>query len=406
MSPDSIPHCAEVKDIRDAEFRANPQYDLISFEKIPDDQREILRDFHKDPEFFGILRPRRDSALAIKSICHETASLFLQLKLPGKIPDHVKADLGEHCSRSLATLVLDGVLEIRADGKFVSQSEAAAWIYENPKEYVARGRIARLSLEALQYAQQLAISDPQELSARLYFFNRLPVSANWIRQFPSTAAVREHLGVEDGSIRRLDWGWSVVPSSPGTEGWISWQAERMAHVPRPKATYKLYVSPHCSSVRKAFQETVGLLMESQAHHFKVGRDVYGLLRPDKIVVYFRELDELKRTAVKLEARLAGCMAHGVPFSAELTNDGLLSWGIDPPADQRKIPNQERESWRLWVTNRLATAILAAKNSRAEDSEPWRFALWRLSLENIDTNTWTPGEGYWRDETASSATGGA
>jgi hypothetical protein len=74
---------------------------------------------------------------------------------------------------------------------------------------------------------------------------------------------------------------------------------------------------------------------------------------------------------------------------------LLSWGIDPPRQKGALSWQERESWRLWITNRLATAILAAKKTQSDGLEPWRFALERLRLENVDTETWTPLASFGR-----------
>jgi hypothetical protein len=88
-------------------------------------------------------------------------------------------------------------------------------------------------------------------------------------------------------------------------------------------------------------------------------------------------------------KLSGCPLHGVPFTAELAGGGLLSWGIDPPAEKQTVPWLERESWRLWVANRLASALLLAKTSTKADIQPWRFALERLRLEGVDTQTWAP-----------------
>jgi len=132
-----------------------------------------------------------------------------------------------------------------------------------------------------------------------------------------------------------------------------------------------------------------LLRESPAHHFKVGSDAAGLLRPDKIVIYFWDFESLQETAKQIAARLAGCPAQGVPFSAGLGGDALLSWGIDPQPEKGALAWQERESWRLWLTNRLAVALLAAKKAPTSGLEPWRFALERLRLDNVDTETWAP-----------------
>jgi hypothetical protein len=140
-----------------------------------------------------------------------------------------------------------------------------------------------------------------------------------------------------------------------------------------------------------------VLTDSRAHHFKVGCDAPGLLRPDKMVAYFSSFESLQDAARRIGAALAGCETQGVPFTAALQADGLLSWGIDPAPDKVTLSWQEHPSWRLWVTNRLAVALVAARGARNSGLEPWRFALERLRLENVDTDTWTPTESFGRAE---------
>jgi hypothetical protein len=108
----------------------------------------------------------------------------------------------------------------------------------------------------------------------------------------------------------------------------------------------------CTSVR-AFSaaETFG---ETGVQQFKVGRDIYGMLRPDKLVAYFATQQQLCETSERLYARVGGMAAHGVPFTCELHGDGLLSWGMDPPKRAQVLAWQERQSWRFWVVN---TAIV-------------------------------------------------
>jgi hypothetical protein len=159
--------------------------------------------------------------------------------------------------------------------------------------------------------------------------------------------------------------------------------------------YKLYVSPACEFIRDAFQTIIGALVDGQATSFKIGKDLSGLLRPDKLVVYFPSMEAYQETVVLLKQKLSGLSAHGVPFTAEIAGEGLLSWGIDPPVEEQVFHGQEGESWRLWVTNRLATALLTAKADLSDKVEPWQFALERLRLDGVDTESWTPPQFSWR-----------
>ena len=81
--------------------------------------------------------------------------------------------------------------------------------------------------------------------------------------------------------------------------------------------------------------------------------------------------------------------QGVPFTAEIGGEGLLSWGVDPAQERHRLAWEGPVSWRLFVTSRLARALLHARHESGPGLEPWRFALERLRLEGVDISTWTP-----------------
>lgn len=381
------------KNIEDATFQANPEYELVPFDHLVPEQREVLADLKKDPNLYGILRPRNQRGLAIKSISQDIARLLLALQQPGKLPNHVRVTLGDRYEQTVGALVLDGVFEVEQNGVFVSGPHACAPGMLEREGSTGPGVIARLSIDALKYAQALEIMDVTKLSARIYFYNRLPVSSRWKQRFPTEDAVIEHLGIHSHRPTRnlLEHSWSsVVSTSPFFKGWMMWKSRHPdRRLPRSGPRFKLYVSPQCEVVREAFEGTVEILSESSAAQFKVGNDVYGLLRPDKVVAYFSSLQDLEEVAKSLTQRLVGVPPHGVPFTAEIAGDGLISWGIDPPRQQQALAWQERESWRLWITNQLATALLMARGYKPGPVEPWQFALECLRLRGVDTQFWRP-----------------
>jgi hypothetical protein len=176
-----------------------------------------------------------------------------------------------------------------------------------------------------------------------------------------------------------------MPSSDRKGGpWFSWQRRnaRSSGVP----AYKLYVSPSPGSLRDALAVVVATLAGSEALSFKVGAEVHGVLRPDRLVAYFGTFAALERSARALERALHGIEADGVPFTGALTADGLLSWGSDPPGSAEP-------SWRWWVANRLAEALAEAKTARP-DMTPERFALERVAFHGVDPERWTPAAVAW------------
>jgi hypothetical protein len=152
----------------------------------------------------------------------------------------------------------------------------------------------------------------------------------------------------------------------------------------------------------AFQAAASAAADVGAVALKAGRDVYGMLRPDKIVAYFRNREAMQAAADRLAVELSECPQHGVPFTAELSGCGLLSWGIDPPRREQFLPWQERESWRLWITNRLASALVIANARAASPKNAVQFALERLRLEGVDVGTWTASETVWQGGTRNEA----
>jgi hypothetical protein len=80
----------------------------------------------------------------------------------------------------------------------------------------------------------------------------------------------------------------------------------------------------------------------------------------------------------------------VPFTAGVTDDGLLSWAIDPP--HRPTDRAGRSSWRTWVSMRLAEYLLDARavgSGGPAGAAPWQAALARLALDGVDTASWVP-----------------
>ncbi len=383
-----------------ARFRANPRYAFVTFEDLSEAEKTCFEELRQSGDAYGLLRPDTDSGLTWKSVCHDTAELYLALRQPGALPASLLNRFGTEQRQAVSELVLDRILELEHEGHFVSGIDAYPLLYQQELPTPGEGKIARLSTEALQYAQSLFLDDPLRLSVRLYFYNAWPVSPFWKHRFPTEEAIDAYLGLDShhGVRKTLDRSWRRVRMKPPQDGWRMWNACSEPRTSEGGPSYKLYISPSCEFLRETFQAVAAVLAETRAHTFKVGgKDVANILRSDKIVAYFSTLDDLLTAADGLQRRLSGCPAHGVPFSAALDEEGLLSWGMDPPAGPRLPLWNERQSWRLWVTNRLAVALLAARSRPSAMLQPWQFALQRLGMEGVDIRTWTPDPSLWQGD---------
>jgi hypothetical protein len=380
-------------------FRANPRYELVPVDRLDGGERSDLGDL-VDDDLYGVLRPADDSTLEPRSCSADTALLFFTLGKPGPLPAFARRNLGADVDRVLARLVVDGVLEVATDDGFRSGSAAAGLVLQGSST-AGHGRIAELSTAALRYGQALAALPVVVLAGRLYSYGQRPVSPALKRRMPDVRAVDEFAGIApDGPVgrtlgaagwveRRQDAGGGVAP----WRFWAPGTGRRERRNGQSGAMYKLYVSPTLDGMPETVAAVAGSLATSPGvRGFKVARDVIGLCRTDKIVGYFDRLEDLRHGASRIVEELAGTSAQGVPFSAAITLDGLVSWGVDPPSD-----GAARTSWRAWVVERLAEYLRAGgQGEDAGEVEPWQFALERLRLAGVDTDTWVPASGIWHD----------
>jgi hypothetical protein len=384
--------CRALHTILGGVFRSNPAYELVSFDRLPQDQQAVLKDLACDPDCYGLLLPRAPGACGIKSVCHDTARLVRTLANGGRLPRSVEQSLGERSNQTVAKLVLDGVLEIEQEGKFVCGPEAYPVIFASHSDSEPQSVLSRLSQSALQYGQALEIDDASCLSGRLYCYNRIPLTPYWARRLPSKDAVFDFLGISALNRKGILKNWALPERRDFSDGWLHWWSRRHSALPESHHGYKLYVSPLPDALPTAFRAVAELLDDSAVHSFKVGCDPIGILRPDKLVIYFRDFKTLEQTGRELGIRLSGCPAHGTPFTAAISDDGLLSWGIDPPPEAA-LRGRAPESWRLWVTNRLAAALVLARKVAWRGIQPWQFAIERLRLEDVDTVAWAPNQDF-------------
>lgn len=369
----------------DRRFRANPDYELVSREMLAPCDDDRPQTPLRDESLYGYLRPKGPSRLVLREVSPDAALLFLALQHEGRVPDYFRSLFGPNMENRLIRLILDGILEVEHEGEFVSGLRASE-LLPGKETCPARGRIATLSIEALRYVEALgALSNP-EMTRRLYDFGRRPATPAQKRAF--------HQGVTDpvaGALSTarpaLDRYW--VPARSMDSYWIRWRPIGVSNYGEP-TRFKLYISAALSDVADAIQAATEILGQSPGvSGLKLGRGFAGLTRPDKLIAYFSRLDDLQEAGWRLHRRLHGCEAQGVPFTAELSSDGLLSWGADPP---RAVPGQPG-SWRLWLACKLATHFETARMANVS-SPIWRSVLDRLRADGVDPQTWIPASNIW------------
>lgn len=365
-------------------FRSSPALELKRIHELPPEQQAPFVELQRDDDFYGLLVPRNSRFGTLKAVGRQTARLFSTL---ATAPSTLEALLaGQAWREDIIDLVLDGILEIESDGRFVYGAEAFPLLLSAGTAGGVRG-CAALSCDALRHAETLATRDIGLMTAALYSYNRLPRTRSWAARFPDRVAVLAHLG----ESALVDRHW--IRSQAGS-GWISWQSRSARTSERTAVTWKLYVSPRPEHIREAFHALVRALAPIEGAQMKIGPDAAGLLRPDKLVAYFHSRAELDGAAGNLLAELRGCPAHGVPLTAAIDEHCLLSWGADPPDSARALSWLDRESWRLWLAKTLASAMAIAKQAASPAIAPSAFAIARAQRHGVDVQTWAPSPALW------------
>ncbi len=378
----------QLRELAGVGLRAGRGYTLRSLEEISSEEREALGAAADDPAAVALLLPSEGSGLTVKLLDSRTAELFRSLESSVS-----RSELAEGPQAiQVARLIADGVLEIETSDGFVGGPASLPFLLDPvPDPDAMSGRAARLAVAAVRYGASLGKLPAPLLAMRLYHFHRLPESRGWRRRLPDDEAVDAYLGISEGETGRLlESTWIPIARDEPNPYWRIWRHRNPPPVRRRRrATWKLYVSPLLTDLPSLLPTVVRVLGELQVPNFKIGRGLGGLLRPDKIVSYYWSKEHAERTLRRLAAEFEGVAAHGVPFAAVPSGNGLISLGVDPPREEHVAPWLEGASYRLWVCRFLAAALrpCAARGMPVDDAA--RFALSRLHLEGVDVESWTP-----------------
>jgi len=355
-------------------LRSGRDYALVLFDRLPVQERMGLSSFDEVGEIYGVLRSAGSGPL--KVVNHELALLLLTLREPGPLPAFYqrswpRAELG----RRVALLVADRVLEVEVEGSFLTGAPALAAL--GLKADAGSTAIAEKSRLAMRYAAALDSVDERDLASHLYRFGGLPSTPRWCRRLPGPEDVLHFLGNPVHPAFDRNFPQADFP-------WISWRRRDGRNNPRGP-TFKLYISPKIAFLPEIFACLFESLQAGRASSLKVGADAGNLLRTDKLIVYFDSFENLTECADALQRRFQGIPVDGVPFSAQIDEEGLLSWGLDPPAG--RSARISRGSWRSKIVIRVARAILEGRRQAVADPVEW--APIHLGLQGVDAQEWRP-----------------
>jgi len=373
-------------------LRSNPSFELIESGRLNRLEQDALAGLLDNPDIFGVFRQKKINKISSTKLAYkEVALLFYSLQKPGELPLYFKTEYNDTVNTTLAKLILEGVFEISFNGEFLSGTAATSVIYKSQSVHKNKelSFLSRLSMDALNYAAYFNNANTGEIASRLYCYNTVPGSLFEGNAFSSVNKTREFLkiGKQDTLSHQLAGNWEMTETS-GNYSWLAWQrSKEIALKPANKKIYKLYISPAPSALPVVFERSIPILTASGSFSFKIGIGAHGLLRPDKFVAYFHSYDDLINCSFSLMDQLDEFQPQGVPFTAQLDNKGILSWGRDP-ANEDILKDYEGGSWRAQITEKIALVIAEAKSQNLTRNEVIEYALNKISLDGIDTVTWS------------------
>ena len=374
--------------LSEAIFRANSRAQLAEASNLSRQQLSAGAGLFNDDEIFGVFKIQNAAndfnyCAAYKDI----ALLFYYLQTPQSLPLCFKNLFDDDMNFTLAKLVFNEVLEVKWNGTFVSGMAAQNVLYKHSETQPAqRSHLSHLSAKAIEYVLHLNEPDITAMASRLYCYNTVPVMANDANSFLNLCDTEAflHIGKKDFLRKELLQNWNLYEPTL-TYPWLAWTRNKSQQQFNNKEIYKLYISPDFVSMPHVFAKAARILTRTKAFSFKTGINRHGLLRPDKFVAYFTSYNDLFFAAGQLIPALQNERAQGVPFTAQLDDVGLLSWGVDPAFDKKS----ERTSWRAFVTEKIAFAIHKAKAEKLAVKDALHFISTNILLQKIDPANWSP-----------------
>ena len=384
-----------IRRILNEQFRVNPLYTLREWNDLTHHEKKLISGLHDEEDVYGVFSPGTPgSQLTIKLAYHELALVYLHLSRSSLLPHYLSSLNADSFNQAIAQLVLDQVLEIKWEEKYVSGVHATEAIFGKSvhRSENIPGFIAGLSNQGIEYVLHLNNGDMRTIANRLYTYNTLPWDPCLKRNFNEKTDTRDFVFSASHTllISLLNKEWHLI-NDPGKDHWLGWSRRNFpgqSPTVIDKETYKLYISPVMQDLPKMMNLVLPVLTSSEAFSFKIGNGIHGLLRPDKMVVYFNSRSSLLQVAEELKNKLGDFTVQGVPFTAQIDEKGILSWGVDPPGSD-VLEAIEGGSWRCRVTDQIALAIIQSRDERIDHQQAMEFIGSKLFVAGIDPFNWMP-----------------
>ena len=187
-------------------FRAGQHCRLMEWKQLLQETKQLLCALENDTEIYGVFVPQQQQGATAKVAYRQTAMLYLHLQQAETLPHYFTVTPTQQKNETIARLVLDGIIEIKWEEKFVSGTAATQAIFGGLlfDETAPPNHLALLSMQAIQYVWELPYNEVAAIAAQLYAFNTIVWDAAMKLAFQQQNSIKQFLfpGIDSQHIHR------------------------------------------------------------------------------------------------------------------------------------------------------------------------------------------------------------
>jgi hypothetical protein len=390
-------------------FRLNPLFTVRPFDGLSERLKERLHVLLPHSDIAAVLHAPLGTGLPSKAVSKDLARLLTDLTTPRALADLLPqgaTGIDAQQQEVIVQLVLDGILEVEVEGRFLSGVEAVGSLVQARSAPACVGAEAadenatqRLSRRAIEAALASPRTEPRDLAVLLYLYNRVALCEGWRRRLPDSDSLLRFLDLRaDGSWMNMS-STVVLPPPVANEArpeeafhayWLLWRLRPAATI-NGRISHKVYFSPRPDALPEVFRRVRDKACDSGAGSMKVGRLLSAVLRPDKLIVYFAEHAPALVFARRMAEEFRHVPGQGTPFTHQVDPaTAVVSLGVDPSP-----VHMPQSSWRVYISGKLGLAIQSARRCRVD--QPMEYIHRYMSLLGVDSRRWQPLPTDWSME---------
>lgn len=358
-------------------IRRNPLFRIITGTELVAKNTSLQSEV-STPNTFFLIYNNNFSKENIISIDIQTANYLYSVSKPTRASETIDRINNLSPTLLIKSLVYDHIIQVKnRNGKY--ESGPSCRLIKDSLEKcfdttASCHRIGILSQNAIKYAWHFRDLSIDEITQKLYSFYTMPVEKTLFNCLKSTDNIKAWLGL--GEFSKMLDEYIQTPITDNYKHWLYWQHEKTKNT--YNLNFKMYISPTPLETVDVFSKVLKLFTRQFVPSFKIGATSNGIYRPDKMVLYFSDINSIYEFAHMCAPLLKDNDGQGVPFTFPLTENGIISYACEPTEGYSS-------SWRIYICKIIAKTI---KLQSFRDNNLFIHSIInKLNILGIETNKW-------------------